>query len=181
MRQLHPRMAALLLAGLLPLLVGSVAGCGSGGDDVPPAAVEAPLPEVPATSDEPLPTTQAPATVDACTLVTKKEAEELAGTKLDDAAPVRESCTYTAPVGGPTAQVEVFVGDGAKKYLDIERELGHELRPLAGVGDETYVSFEAAFVNRSGLWVAVRLVRLNDPEENREPLERIARTVAGRI
>ncbi|MER7443068.1 hypothetical protein [Micromonospora avicenniae] len=181
MRQLRPPMAALLLAGLLPLLVGSVAGCGSGGDDVPPAAVEAPLPEAPATSDEPSPTTQAPAAVDACALVTKKEAEELAGTKLDDAVPVRESCTYTAPAGGPTAQVEVFVGDGAKKYLDIERELGHELRPLAGVGDETYVSFEAAFVNRSGLWVAVRLVRLNDPEENREPLERIAGTVAGRI
>jgi hypothetical protein len=70
---------------------------------------------------------------------------------------------------------------GAKKYLDIERDLGHELRPLGGVGDEAYAENEAVFVNKSGTWVSVRLVRLNDPAENRKPLEDIGRTVAGRI
>jgi hypothetical protein len=37
------------------------------------------------------------------------------------------------------------------------------------------------FLNKSGTWVSVRLVRLNDPAENRKPLEDAARTVAGRL
>ncbi|WP_233563159.1 DUF3558 family protein [Micromonospora musae] len=180
MRQIRrpARPAAALLAALL---AATVAGCGSEQEDPPVAPVGAAPSEQPATGAEPSPPAAPPATVDPCALVTRKEAEQLAGTKLDAAVPVRETCTYTGPVTGPTAQVEVFVGDGAKKFLDIERELGHELRPLAGVGDETYASLEAVFVSHSGQWVSVRLVRLNDPAENRAPLERIARTVAGRI
>lgn len=119
--------------------------------------------------------------VDPCALVTKQEAEQLAGTALAPATPVRETCTYTGPVTGPTAQVEIFVGDGAKKYLDIERDLGHTLRPLAGVSDEAYAEDEAVFLRRSDRWVSIRLVRLNDPAENRTPLEELARKVATRI
>ncbi|MDG4765981.1 DUF3558 family protein [Solwaraspora sp. WMMD406] len=122
-----------------------------------------------------------PADVDPCALVTKDEAETLAGTPLDDARAVQQTCTYTGPVTGPTAQVEVYVGDGAAKFLDIERQLEHQLDPLPGVGDETYVGESTVFVNVDGRWVAVRLVRLNDPAENRAPLETVARTVAGRL
>ncbi|MEW2382092.1 hypothetical protein AB0873_08360 [Micromonospora sp. NPDC047707] len=164
------------------LMVVPLAGCGGDEPAATPAApppVDSQLPPAGA-EGEPV-ATSAAAGPDACALVSKQEAEQLAGTKLEDAVPVRETCTYTGPVTGPTAQVEVFVGDGAKKFLDVERSLGHELRPLSGVADEAYVSAEAAFVNRAGRWVAVRLVRLNDPAENRAPLERVARTVAGRI
>ncbi|MGS2615266.1 hypothetical protein ACVCAH_12185 [Micromonospora sp. LZ34] len=175
------RPSVLLLAGLLGL-AGPLAGCG-GTEDTPPAAGGAPPPEVVATATaaaEPSPTPAASAP-DPCALLSRREAEQLAGTPLEDARPVRETCTYNGPVSGPTAQVEVFVGGGAKKFLDIERDLGHELRPLAGVGDEAYASHEAVFVNGSGVWVSVRLVRLNDPAENRAPLEKVARTVAGRL
>ncbi|MFC7550683.1 DUF3558 family protein [Plantactinospora sp. GCM10030261] len=170
-------LIGLLVAPLLFVLTG----CGGEQDPAPsgaqpPAvATEAPTPTGP---------TEAPAAapkVEPCSLVSKKEAEQLAGTPLEDAKPVRETCTYTGPVTGPTAQVEIFVGDGAKKYLDIERDLGHELRPLTGVGDEAYATDEAAFVSKGGLWVSIRLVRLNDPKENRKPLEALARTVAGRL
>jgi hypothetical protein len=160
------------------LVLGGLVGCGRSGDE--PAA--APVPAPPATMEETVvEETAAPASLDACALVTKPEAEKLAGTPLDDAAPIRETCTYTGPPTGPTAQVEVYVGDGAKKYLDIERDLGHELRPLAGVGEEAYASIEAVFVLKAGVWATVRLVRLNDPAENRKPLENIARTVAERM
>ncbi|MBB5827228.1 hypothetical protein [Micromonospora carbonacea] len=118
---------------------------------------------------------------DPCALVRKAEAEQLAGRGLDDGRPVGDTCTYTAPVDGPTAQVEVFVGEGAKTYLDTERALGHETRALSGVGDEAYATDDSFFVNASGRWVAVRLVRLNAPEANREPLEALARAVAGRL
>lgn len=118
---------------------------------------------------------------DPCALVSRAEAEKLAGTALDDGQPVRETCTYTGPVTGPTAQVEVYVGAGAAKYLDIERSLDHELRPLVGVGDEAYAGGDVVFVRKADQWVSVRLVRLNDPTENVQPLEEIARVVATRI
>jgi hypothetical protein len=181
------RIGARMRMALWPLAVLAIlgpAGCGQSGSkqaqaprDNADAAQEATT--APPTQDAT--SASARASVDPCMLVTKQEAEQLAGTPLDSAKPVRETCTYTGPVTGPTAQVEVFVGDGAKKYLDIERDLGHELRPLGGVGDEAYAENEAVFVNKSGTWVSVRLVRLNDPAENRKPLEDVGRTVAGRI
>ncbi|MEU1688389.1 hypothetical protein [Micromonospora sp. NPDC005707] len=170
-------LPALALAAALLTLT---AGCG--GPDEPPAAAGPPVAAAPA---EPTPeaTEVAPSAAlpDACALVSRADARRLAGTPVDAAVPVRESCTYTAPVTGPTAQVEVYVGDGAKKYLDIERELGHEVLPLAGVGDEAHLTAEAFFIRRGEVWVAVRLMRLNDPQENREPLRALARTVAGRM
>ncbi|MFG1656398.1 DUF3558 family protein [Micromonospora chersina] len=168
--------ALALAAGLLAL----PAGCGR--TDDPPAAAAPPASSAP-TEPEPGATEAAPSAAppDACALVSRAEAQRLAGTPVDAAVPVRESCTYTAPVTGPTAQVEVYVGDGARKYLDIERELGHEVRPLAGVGDEAHLTAEAFFIRKGDVWVAVRLMRLNDPQENREPLRSLARTVAGRM
>jgi hypothetical protein len=175
-------------AVLLLLALGATAGCG--GTDDPPASPAAAAgqstPEDPfgSTPDSPAAdasTAPAQPAVDACELVSKAEAEKLAGTALNAGQPVRETCTYTGPVTGPTAQVEVFVGDGAKKFLDIERTLGHELRALPGLGDEAWAGAEAVFVSKSGQWVSVRLVRLNDPAENRKPLEAVATLVAGRL
>ncbi|MDG4786739.1 hypothetical protein O7626_12490 [Micromonospora sp. WMMD1102] len=163
------------------------AGCGRFGGDGPPATDPgAAPPAVGGAAPGTEPTDTAPAApaagpLDACALVTRAEAEKLAGTPLEDAVPVRETCTYTGPVTGPTAQVEVYVGDGAKKFLDIERELGHEIWPLPGVGDEAYAEDGAVFVQKGGRWVAVKLVLLADPKESREPLEQVAGTVASRM
>ncbi|MEU1242477.1 DUF3558 family protein [Micromonospora parva] len=176
--------AVLALAGL--------GGCalfgGTGGDgDDPAAGVQ---PTAAATSDgEPSvpPEQVAPATtaVDACTLLTRQEAEKLAGTRLaepaEPPAPDRSSCTYTGPSTGPTAQVEVYLGDGAKKFLDIDRELGHKLTPISGVGDESYAEDGTVFVSKGGLWACVRLVRTEDPAVYRKALESAAATVAGRL
>jgi hypothetical protein len=176
----RPRLMPL---GLTLLATACLAACGTAGDDRPPAAATANpaavTPEKPTTN--PATSTSTPAAADACSLVSKQEAEQVAGTPLDPPLAVRETCTYTGPVTGPTAQVEIFVGPGAKKYLDIEREIGHELRPLAGIGDEAYAEDEAVFLSKAGQWVSIRLVRLNDPQENRKPLEDLARKVATRI
>ncbi|MEU5723646.1 hypothetical protein [Micromonospora sp. NPDC047738] len=175
------------LAVLGVAVVALVLPTACGGSDDKPAAGGKPAPTTaaePATGENsPAGEESSPASAlpDACTLVSKADAEKLAGTPVDDAVAVRESCTYTAPVTGPTAQVEVYVGDGAKKYLDIERDLGHEVRPLSGVADEAHLTLEAFFIRKADVWVAVRLVRLNDPAENRKPLEGLARVVAGRM
>ncbi|MEN3609476.1 hypothetical protein [Plantactinospora sp. ZYX-F-223] len=173
----------LVLVTLTALALALSGGCGRFGGGDPPA-VPQDAPPV-ATGAEPAtePTSAAPAaaSLDPCALVTKAEAEKLAGTPLEDAVPIRETCSYTGPVTGPTAQVEVYVGDGAKKFLDIERELGHEIWPLPGVGDEAYAEDGAVFVQKGGQWVAVKLVLLNDPKESRKPLEEVAGTVASRM
>ncbi|MEV0267986.1 hypothetical protein AB0H43_04350 [Hamadaea sp. NPDC050747] len=162
---------------LLPLLLGfALAGCGS--DDAPdPAPIvstvgSAPSPEV---------TQETAALPDPCKLLPKADAEKLARTPLDAAVASEGSCTYTGPVTGPTAQVEIYVGDGAKKMLDIDRDLQHAFTPVAGAGDEAYLEDGAVFFRKGELWVAIRLVLLNDPAANRVPLETAARTVAGRL
>ncbi|GIG91387.1 hypothetical protein [Plantactinospora endophytica] len=173
----------LVLVTLTTLALALPTGCGRfAAGDPSPAAEDAP----PAAAADAGPTAgptsgAAPASLDACVLVTKDDAEKLAGTPLDDAVPIRETCSYTGPVTGPTAQVEVYVGDGAKKFLDIERELGHEIWPLPGIGDEAYAEDGAFFVFKGGQWVAVKLVLLNDPKESRKPLEELAAVVAGRM
>jgi hypothetical protein len=122
-------------------------------------------------------------TVDACELVTHEEAEALAGTSLDPAVPGSSSCAYSGPVSGPLAQVEIYVGDGAKQYLDTDRGIGIELTPIADLGDEAYAELvqNVIFFRVSGLWVAIRVVRLNDPAENNAPLEALGRQVAAKL
>ncbi|MFE9655915.1 hypothetical protein [Micromonospora sp. NPDC006431] len=128
-----------------------------------------------APADKPEPT--------ACDLVTDQEAAALARLKLDPHRAGQQSCTWTAPTTGPTGQVEVYVGDGAKKMLDIERQLGHELETLSGVGDEAYLDTQTneVFVQKTGTWVGIRLVLLNDPKENHKPLKDLIQVVAGRL
>ncbi|MGV9766786.1 hypothetical protein [Micromonospora tulbaghiae] len=180
------RTRRLIALALAATLLTASTGCGD--DDPPttaggaPAGAGAPAPEP--TGDAPTEPGTEPvddAAPEACALVSKAEAERLAGTPLDEPVVAGQSCTYTGPVTGPTAQVEVYVGEGAKKYLDIERQLGHEMRELAGTADEALLTAEGFFLRKGELWVAVRLVRLNDPQENRAPLERLARTAAGRM
>ncbi|MDX3234348.1 DUF3558 family protein [Streptomyces sp. ME03-5709C] len=118
---------------------------------------------------------------DPCALVTRAEAEGLAGTALRAGEELSGTCTYTAPESGPTAQVEVFAGEQGKHYYDAERGLGHELKPLDGVGDEAWLEDGSVFLRVSGQWVAIRLVRNEEPSRFDKPLEELARTVAGRF
>jgi len=146
-------------------------------DEAP--AADPPAPPAEATTEAPAePATEGP---DPCALVTKADAEKLAGTPLDPPVAIRETCSYTGPVTGPTAQVEIYVGDGAKKMYDIDVELGHAFDELDGIGDEAHREDGSVFFAKDGVWVAIRLVLLNDPAENREPLATAARTAAGRM
>ncbi|MDG4798797.1 hypothetical protein [Micromonospora sp. WMMD1082] len=178
-------MRYLRLAGAAAVAVTVLAACGGdpGTGATPPSPAEAVAPVEATGAPEPpidAPQVDAPE-IDACALVSKAEAEKLAGTPLEDAVSVRETCTYTGPVSGPLAQVEVFVGDGAQKILDIDRELGHEFETLSGIGDEAHLQDGSVFVHASGVWVAIRLVRLDDMATYDKRLTELARTVAGRL
>jgi hypothetical protein len=123
---------------------------------------------------------------DPCVIVTLEDAETLAGTPLDPGVgspPENDtrSCTYTGPVTGPTAQVEFYVGPGAKKALGVDRDLGHTITAVAGLGDEAYAEDDSIFWRQFGTWYWIRLVLLNDPAENVQPLETLARKVAAKL
>ncbi|RIV39802.1 DUF3558 domain-containing protein [Micromonospora radicis] len=164
--------------------VAALAACGGAEPAAaPPAPVETTVTEPatePTEAAEPTPAAQ----LQACALVTKEEAEKLAGTPLEDPTPSgqnQESCWYTGPVSGPTAQVEVHVGDGAKKFYEIDRDLGHEFETLTGIGDEAYLEDGTVFVSVAGVWVAIRLVRLDDMARYADRMTELARMVAGRL
>jgi hypothetical protein len=168
------------LLGLLTLMTGCAGqtnGTAAPGEQAPTQQSSSPA--------EPTPTTAA-AAVKPCELLPQAEAERLAGTPLQ---PGTESgsqtetitCTYGPLPTGRTAQVELYVGIGVKKYYDIDVQLGHKFWPIAGLGDEAHAEDNTVFFRKSTTWVGLRLVLLNDPAENRAPLEALARTVADRL
>ncbi|PSK65702.1 hypothetical protein B0E53_02359 [Micromonospora sp. MH33] len=184
MRRTRTRPLLAVLALALVALVG-LAAC-SGPENSPAAPAVAP----PATAASEVaiaaPTEQATAApsramTDPCSVVSKQEAEELAATELQDAVAAPASCTYTGSVTGPTAQVEVYLGDGAKKQLDIDRQLGHKLDPVSGLGDEAFIEDGWIFFSQSGVWVSIRLLRLDDPAKYRKPMQELARIAATRV
>jgi hypothetical protein len=195
------RFAPLLLVGALGLV-----GCGGGDDETaatdPPATApptRAPTTEVPTTdgpvtvetqptqtaappTDPPPTITAAPPLPEACELVQQAEAEALAGTPLDPPVESEGMCMRTGPVTGPTAQVEVYVGDGAFKMLEIDRDtLAHPFTEVDGIADEVWQEDNHIFLRKGTTWVAIRLVLLNDPVANEQPMRDLAAIVATRM
>lgn len=131
----------------------------------------------------------APKKLDACALLTKAEAEALAGTPLNPAIPAGAAgsgdvtlCQFTGPTTGPTAQVEVFVGDGAKKQLDIDKDnLMHAFTTVPGIGDQCLEEDDNIFVEVNGTWASINLVLLNDASQNVVPLQTAIKLVASRL
>ncbi len=130
------------------------------------------------------PPTSTAALPNPCTLLPLADATKLAGTKLlaptTAGAPGRPSaCQYDGPTTGPEAQVDVFVGDGAKQQLHIDRDnLHHKFFTVRGVGDQCLQEDDNAFVLKNGLYASINLVRLNDPAQNKARLTAAARTLA---
>jgi hypothetical protein len=77
--------------------------------------------------------------------------------------------------------VEIVVGDGAKKTLDIDRDLGHTFTSPSGIGDEAYAEDYAIFVRAWGVWVSIHLVSLDDAANSGAGLQSLARTVVTRL
>jgi hypothetical protein len=156
-----------------------IAGC-----EPAPTSIAAAASPTPAASSAPASAAASLALIDACQVVTRADAEALARTPLNAGQPgnpVEPSCMYAGPVTGPVAQVQVFIGDGAKKTLDIDRALHHRFTRVAGIADEALEEANAIFLRKGTIWVALELVRLNDPATNRLPLERLARVIATRL
>src|ERR1700752_2765046 len=111
----------------------ALAACGGGPSPLPPTA---PAGTAPATSAARAAATDATAATpparDPCSLITPKEASAaVGGATLQDPVPAGnpapDRCTWTAPPTDAIAQVEIGVGNGAKKSDDIDHDgLKHE-------------------------------------------------------
>jgi len=154
-------MALTLVA---PVLV--VAACGGGSHSS--SSIAAPAATEPATTAPSTTPTTAAAAPDPCALVSEADAQAVVQTPLQPALkagqPPDVMCQYTSSPTGPTAQVEIFVGDGAKKGLDIDRdELKHDFTTLTGIGDEAYLEADNVFLRKGSVWVQVNVVDLDSP------------------
>jgi len=136
------------------------------------AATDAPL-----VTDAPLP--------DPCKLLTQDEADTLAGVKLGAVLPEGSpttNCVWPAPTTGSVAQVEVGVGDGAKKFLDIDKDtLGHTFAPVSGLGDEAWQESDTIFVRTGNLWFSLHLVKLDASPNDQPNMVTLAKTILSRI
>ena len=185
-------MRSILHASVGLALALAVAACGGAVSATPAptaattaAATDASTPAAVAT-DTPAPTdSPSAAPIDPCSVITMAEATTVTGGKLQNPVPEGNPptrCVWTAPPTGEVAQLEIDLGDGAKKSYDIDNTvLKHTFTPVAGVGDEAYAEDNAIFFRKGATWVAIHLVRLNDPAQNAANLVTVAKAVAGRI
>ncbi len=115
---------------------------------------------------------------DACSLLTQAQANSVASTPLmkgtgagKNAAGAFVMCQYVGQPNGPTAELEVYDGDGAKQQLHIDRDnLQHKFTEIPGVGDQCLQEDGFIFVQKNGLWASIHLVRLNDAAQNVQPM-----------
>lgn len=176
----------VLVLGLLAC--AALAGCGTATPTVTPAAQPPAATELPSVADVTTPEPTAsptPALPDPCSLLTQAEADQLAGLKLRDPLPEGDpptNCVWPAPLTGSVAQVEVGVGDGAKKFLDTDKDvLQHDFARVPGLGDEAWVEDDTVFVRVGELWFSLHLVGYAGTSEYRPKLEALAKTIIGRL
>jgi hypothetical protein len=185
-------VAPLRLVALAVGLVVSVAlaACSSAAATPGPTPSPTPTPVATPAPTDTLAATDTPAPTEAalpdpCTLLTQDEADTLAGEKLG--APLPEgnpptNCVWPTPLTGSVAQVEVGVGDGAKKYLDIDKDtLGHAFTQVSGLGDEAWQESDTVFVRTGTLWFSLHLVKLDAAPDDQANMVSLAKTILGRI
>lgn len=125
--------------------------------------------------------------VDPCVLVSQTQAETLLGMPLQ--AGVKSGtgselmCQYTADPNGPVGAVQVAVGAGAKKTLDIDKDnLHHEFTQPAGISDETWLENGTIFFRKKSQWGEIHVVSLDaPPDQIQSGLQSLATTVAKKL
>ena len=191
-------MAPWWRTAALALALGIAAAACSGSAAVTPPPSPSPTPvatpaptDTPAPSDAPSDTLQdspsasAAAALDPCSLITPADIVKVAGrqllTPMPEGDPVSR-CTWPTPTSGEVAQIDLDLGDGALKQLQIDRDvLKHTFKPVPGVGDEAWAEDDAVFLRVGTTWVGLHLTRLNDPAQNAAPLAALAAAIAGRV
>jgi hypothetical protein len=126
---------------------------------------------------------------DACSLLTQAEADAVASTPLQKPTQagiispgVAVMCQWIGLTNGPTAELEVYVGDGAAQQLHIDKDnLKHTFTTVPGIGDQCLQEDGFIFIQKNDLWVSIHLVRLNDAAANVKPMQTGAAEIAAKL
>jgi Protein of unknown function (DUF3558) len=173
-----PVIARRRALGALPIIVlttALLAGCAAGASTPKDAGdngtVKQSAPPSKAAA-QPLDTSK----FNACTLLPTADAETLVNNKV--IAPIVvstgdvASCTYQGDPNGPLGQVEIYVGDGAKQQLTIDRDnLKHTFTKLTGLGDEAWQEEGWIWARKGTTWISIRIVVLRDSSLYVTPLQ----------
>jgi hypothetical protein len=187
------RFAGRKMLVAFALAAAGVASACSGSAATPVPATPTPAPA--SAGPTVVPTTKATATSvplateaplpDPCSLLTQDEADGLAGVKLG--APLPEgtpptNCVWPTPLTGSVAQVEVGVGDGAKKFFDIDKiTLAHDFTQIPGIGDEAWQESDTVFVRTGSLWFSLHLVKLDTNPNDPANMLTLAKAIVTRV
>jgi Protein of unknown function (DUF3558) len=166
---------ALAALPVLALATALLAGCSAGGATPKDAGDGGTVKQ----STSPSKTAVAPldtSKFDACTLLPTADAETLVSNKV--IAPIKvstgdvASCTYQGDPNGPLGQVEIYVGDGAKQQLTIDRDnLRHTFTQPTGLGDEAWQEEGWIWSRKGTTWISIRIVVLRDSSLFVTPLQ----------
>jgi hypothetical protein len=118
---------------------------------------------------------------DACKLLTRTEAQALAGVKLQRPSDVGSSCTYNGYPTGPVAQVAIYVESSVPRTLRIDRLLHHKIWSVPRLGDQALEEEWHIFVRTGKVWITINLVRTEAWPPYRKPLERAAAIAISRV
>lgn len=177
-------------------IFASLSGCGRGGDtamappgeapDLPTLAESAGLDPDAERALDPSADTIRIDRIDPCTLVTREEAEAIVRASLLEARPAnlgseRPSCTYGADPAGTTAQVQIFLGEGAESLIATHRRLGGDLIEVEELGDGAFLRHSTLHFHSAGIPVVLSVVRLVDAKTLHAPMIDAARTIVQRI
>jgi hypothetical protein len=179
------RTRHLVRAALLVVLAVVLAACGGSSSKAAAPSTTEPAATTPAT-DAPTTATTAPAALNACALVPQAKADAVIGATLEPGVRSSnsddDSCLYSGNPNGPTAQVEVFVGAGAKTFYDDDNNvLHHTFTTVPGLGDESHEEDYTIFFRKGSTWVALQLASLDPYSTFKARLEALAKDVASQI
>ena len=179
-------MNRLAISFLCAASLVMIAGCGGGSNKAATTTTTSTQHSATATASSTETSSSSAAVAQACELVPKADAEAVMGTALQDGTPISNadvnSCTYPGDPNGPTAQFEIFVGPGAKKFFDDDSiTLQHQFTDVSGLGDEAHEEDYTIFFRKGENWVALRITSLDDWSTFQSRAEKLANDLAKKV
>jgi hypothetical protein len=120
----------------------------------------------------------------ACSLLTRAEAQVLAGVKLQRPNDLGRGlgCMYTGYPTGPVAQVELYVDSSLPRTLQIDRAvLHHAFWKVPRLGDQALEEQGYIFVRKGSVWITLHVISPDVWPGPRKRLERAARIAISRV
>jgi hypothetical protein len=117
----------------------------------------------------------------ACKLLTRAEAQTLAGIKLEPPVGYPTNCTYSSYPTESVGQVSIYVDSTVPRTLRIDRALHHTIWSVPRLGNQAFEEQWHIFVRKGSVWLTINLVRIDVWPPYRKRLEHAAAIAISRV